>query len=179
MREIRKITCSNGEKITLRPALADDAQALIDAVRSTAEERSYVLMEAYGKDTESQKKYIEQFDRSRNLLLVAVSGTTVIGSLAGLETQRFQGVEEVRSLSLGIHIVRECRGRGVGAALLRYAIQWAKEHGYKRLEADIFTTNKRSLNLFSKSGFREESCKVRKIRVGNQQIHEVILTKKL
>jgi RimJ/RimL family protein N-acetyltransferase len=78
-----------------------------------------------------------------------------------------------------VHIVREWRGRGIGSAMLRYAVRWAREHEYQRLEADIFTTNERSLHLFNKSGFREEACRRRSVQVGVQRINEVILTKSL
>jgi RimJ/RimL family protein N-acetyltransferase len=58
-------------------------------------------------------------------------------------------------------------------------VRWAKDHDYRRLEADIFTTNERSLHLFNKSGFREEACRRRSVQVGVQRINEVILTKSL
>ncbi|GAB4482898.1 MAG: GNAT family N-acetyltransferase [Thermodesulfovibrionales bacterium] len=179
MKEIRTFTCRIGEKITLRPAQPEDAASIIDAVRSTSEERSYVLMDAYGKDVDSERKYIEQFDRCCNLLLVAEGRDGVIGSLAALEAERYEGTKKVMALSVGLHLRRECRGHGIGSAMLRYALQWGREHGYKRIEADIFTTNKQSLRLFSKAGFKEEPGRTRTIQVGMRQIHEVLLVKKL
>lgn len=179
MKEIRTFICKIGEKITLRPAQPEDAASIIDAVRSTSEERSYVLMDAYGMDVDSERKYIEQFDRSRSLLLVAEGRDGVIGSLAALEADRFEGTKKIKGLSIGLHLLRECRGHGIGSAMLRYTLQWAGEHGYKRVEADIFTTNKQSLHLFSKIGFREEPGRQRTIQVGMRQIQEVLLVKKI
>jgi RimJ/RimL family protein N-acetyltransferase len=75
--------------------------------------------------------------------------------------------------------VRDWRGRGIGSAMLRYGMRWAKEHGYRRLEADIFTTNKRSFHLFKKAGFQEDTCRRRSVQVGVQQINEAILARTL
>jgi RimJ/RimL family protein N-acetyltransferase len=177
MREVLTYTLSDATKITLRPARPDDADAIIAAVRSTAQERSYVLMEIYGKDAATQRAYIERLDREHNLFIVATAGGEVVGILALLDFLLCSTPEP--GLSVGVHIVRDWRGRGIGSALLRYAMRWAKEHGYPRLEADIFTTNERSLHLFEKAGFREDACRRRSIQVGVRQINEIILAKSL
>lgn len=61
--------------------------------------------------------------------------------------------------------------------MLEYTDEWAREHGFRKLEASVFTTNKRSLNLFRKSGFSQECTKVKRIRVGNEFIDEVCIGK--
>ena len=65
------------------------------------------------------------------------------------------------TLAAGVHLVREWRGRGIGSASCATRLRWAEEHEYHRIEADIFTTNERSLHLFRKAGFREEPRKRR------------------
>jgi len=40
--------------------------------------------------------------------------------------------------------------------MLNYAVDWAKKREFKKLEANIFTTNKKSLHLFERAGFVEE-----------------------
>lgn len=177
MRETLTYRLADTTRITVRPARPDDAAAIIAAVRSSSQERSYVLMEIYGKDAASQRAVIEHLDRAHNLFLVATANEQVVGILALLDSLLCSSPEP--ALSVGVHIVREWRGRGIGSALLRYALRWAKEHGYRRLEADIFTTNERSVHLFAKAGFREETCRRRSVQVGVQKISEVILSKTL
>jgi len=168
---------SDATKITLRPARPDDAAAIITAVRSSAQERSYVLMEVYGKDAASQRAYIERLDSKHNLFLVATAQEQVVGILALLDFLVCSA--PAPCLSVGVHIVRDWRGRGIGSAMLRYALRWAEEHDYRRLEADIFTTNERSVRVFNKAGFREVTCRRRSVQVGVQQINEVILARDL
>jgi RimJ/RimL family protein N-acetyltransferase len=177
MREVVSYRLADDTRITLRPARPEDAAAIIAAVRSSAQERSYVLMEVYGKDAAAQRAYIERLDREHNLFLVALADGQVVGILALLDTLLCSTPEP--ALSVGVHIVRDWRGRGIGSALLRYATRFAEEHGYRRLEADIFTTNERSLHVFKKSGFHEDACRRRTVQVGVQQISEVILAKSL
>lgn len=177
MREVLTYTLADATRITLRPARPDDAAAIIAAVRSASEERSYVLMEIYGKDAEAQRAYIERLDCEHNLFLVATAAGQIIGILALLDFLLCSTPEP--ALAVGLHIVRDWRGRGIGSAMLRYAMRWAKDHDYRRLEADIFTTNERSLHLFEKAGFREDACRRRSVQVGVRQINEVILAKSL
>ncbi len=177
MREVLAYRLPDDTKITLRPARQEDAAAIISAVRSSSQERSYVLMEIYGKDAAAQQEYIERLDPDHNLFLVATAGDQVIGILALIDT--LLCTTPMPALAVGIHLVRQWRGRGIGSAMLRYAIRWAREHGYRRLEADIFTTNERSIHLFNKAGFREETCRRRSVQVGVQRINEVILARTL
>jgi RimJ/RimL family protein N-acetyltransferase len=177
MREVLTYRLPDDTQVTLRPARPDDAPAIIAAVRSTAEERSYVLMEVYGKDAEAQREYIEHLDTAHNLFLVATVGSEVVGILALIDTLICS--TPLPALAVGVHLVQRWRGRGIGSAMLRYALRWAKEHEYQRLEADIFTTNKRSVHLFDKAGFREVQCRRRSVQVGAQQINEVVLEKLL
>ncbi|HWR98725.1 MAG TPA: GNAT family N-acetyltransferase [Candidatus Methanoperedens sp.] len=177
MREVLTYRLSDGTKITLRPATPDDAAGIIAAVRSRSDERSYVLMEIYGKDAATERAYLERLDRSRNLFLVATVDDAIVGILALLDRPLCSGATD--SLAAGVHLLREWRGRGIGSALLRYAVRWAVTHGFKRIEADIFTANERSLHLFRKSQFREEPCHRRSVQVGAREISEVILTRRL
>ena len=173
MEEVRTFTAKNGERIILRPAVPGDAAEIINTVGSTSLERSYILMEHFGHDEESKKRYITTMDRDHNLLLVAVAGTTVIGSLAALQAERGERPHTAHVLNTGLHIMQHYRGLGIGSEMLRYMIEWAKEHGFKKISARIFTINKRSLNLFRHSGFVEEGLRKKQIRIGTDFIDEV------
>lgn len=177
MREILTYRLPDATQVTLRPALPGDAAGIIAAVRSRSDERSYVLMEIYGKDAAAERAYLEQLDRERNLFLVAVVDGAVVGVLALLDMPLCSARGD--AVAAGVHIVREWRGRGIGSAMLRYGVRWAVAHGFRRIEADIFTANDRSLHLFRKSQFHEEPCQRRSVQVGARKINEVVLTRRL
>jgi len=179
MQETWKFRAKNGEEIVLRAALPEDAGDIINTLKSTSFERSYVLMEQYGKNPVSEREYISGLDRQKNLLLVALAGSMVVGSLAGLQADGGQRPQTAHVLKVGLHLTETCRGLGIGSEMLKYATEWAEGHGFKKMEASIFTTNKRSLHLFGRAGFDEECKKRKQFRVGNEFIDEVCMGKLL
>lgn len=177
MQEVQTFPAKNNEEITLRPAVPKDSGEIIKTLRSTSPERSYVLMEQYGKDSEAESEYIGKMDPKKNLFLVAVARDEVVGSLAALQADGGHRPETAHVLNIGLHLVESFRGLGIGSRMLDYTIEWAREHGFKKLEASIFTTNKRSLNLFRKAGFMEECMKLKKFRIGRDYIDEACVGK--
>ena len=179
MEMIKKFAAKNGAEITIRPAKTDDSCAIIDTVRSNANERSYVLMEHYGMDADSEREYIGHLDAAKNLLIVAEAGGDVVGCLAALQADNGKRPETAHLLHLGLHLREAYRGQGIGTHMLDYAVAWAVEKGFKKLEANIFTTNKHSLGMFTKAGFVEEGVRKNRIQVGRELINEVLMGKVL
>ena len=179
MQMIVTFIAKDGSEIMIRPAQPDDSCAIIDTVRSNANERSYVLMEQYGKDSASEREYINGLDSTRNLLIVASLSDEVVGCLAALQADAGMRPETAHILHIGLHLKEKFRGLGIGANLLNYSIKWATELGYKKLEANIFTTNQRSLSMFKKAGFVEEGVRQNRIRMGRDFISEVLMGKVL
>ena len=177
MREVLTYRLPDATQVTLRPATPDDAAAIIAAVRSRSEERSYVLMDIYGKDAAAERAYLERLDREPEPLPRRDRGDAVVGLLALLDMPLCS--ESPETLAAGVHLVaRVARPRHrLGAAALRPALGGGAR--LPRVAADIFTTNERSLHLFRKAGFREEACRRRAVRVGVQQINEIILARSL
>ena len=179
MQTVRKVLAKDGREVSIRPAQPEDSCAIIDTVRSNANERSYILMEHYGKDLAAEREYISELDTAKNLLIVAAMGGEAIGCLAALQADNGRREETAHILHVGLHLREAFRGQGIGSNLLAYAIEWAVEKGYKKLEANIFTTNKQSLGMFRKAGFAEEGVRKNRIQVGRELIDEVLMGKVL
>ena len=180
MEEIQRFLNRNGEEITLRPAEPDDAESIIKALKSFAPERSYVLMEQFGKGVDAEREYISKLSRNNNLLLVGVAGDNqVIGILEAIQSDGGQRPETAHVLNIGLHLIEAFRGFGIGSRMLQYTEEWAREHKFRELETSVFTTNKRSLNLFRKAGFLNECTKAKRIRIGNEFVDEVSICRRL
>ncbi len=177
MEQIKKFSAKNGAEVTIRPALPDDSCAILSTVRSNAMERSYVLMEQYGKDDASEREYITGLESAKNLLIVSVIDNIPVGCLAALQADAGMRPETNHIVHVGLHIRESFRGLGIGPKLLDYSIEWAREKEFKKLEANIFTTNKRSLSMFKKAGFVEEGVRQNRIRMGSDFISEVLMGK--
>lgn len=58
--------------------------------------------------------------------------------------------------SLGMGVVSEYRGQGVGTQLLQAALKQAQEFGLEKVELNVYTTNTNAIALYKKLGFKEE-----------------------
>jgi RimJ/RimL family protein N-acetyltransferase len=66
---------------------------------------------------------------------------------------------------LGMGVIPEYRGRGIGGALIAAALQAAKEKGLTRIELTVRTDNEPARKLYEKFGFLHEGLLRRHLRV--------------
>jgi RimJ/RimL family protein N-acetyltransferase len=177
METVLKFSARNGSEITLRPATPDDAAGIIKTLKSPAQERSYVLTEQVGKSIQSERNYLSLLNTQRNLMLAATSDDEVVGVLAIMQAEEGRMKEPLKAGHIGLHIAEAFRGLGIGTHMLDYAVEWAVEHGFKILDACIFTSNMVSLGIFEKAGFKEECGKTRTVRFGRECVAEVYVVK--
>jgi RimJ/RimL family protein N-acetyltransferase len=177
MELVTQFICQNGQEITLRPAVPEDASEIIETINSVALERSYILTEQFKKTELEEKQYIAEMDTTKNLLLVAVADGKVIGGLGAHQASSGRHFKNAHVCEIGLHLIKPYREQGIGAKMLEYALEWARDYGYKKLDACIFTSNKRSLYLFRKFGFVVEGKRAKQFRIGNEYIDEVIMGK--
>ena len=62
---------------------------------------------------------------------------------------------------LGMGLLPDYRGRGIGMRLLRVAIGEARAAGFERIELSVYAANARALALYRKAGFAHEGTRVR------------------
>lgn len=58
--------------------------------------------------------------------------------------------------SLGMGLLAEYRGRGLGSLLLKATLQHAQKFGLEKVELDVYTSNLTALALYKKFGFEQE-----------------------
>ncbi|WP_418318909.1 N-acetyltransferase family protein [Piscinibacter sakaiensis] len=79
------------------------------------------------------------------------------------ESRRHVGV-------LGIGLAKECRGRGLGGALLRAAIDAAWARGLTRIELTVREDNGNARRLYEKAGFLHEGIHRRSFLVNGRYV---------
>lgn len=67
--------------------------------------------------------------------------------------------------SLGMGLLPEARGKGVGTQLLKSVLDQAKTFGLEKVELNVYTSNKPAIALYKKLGFEQEGLikKYRKV----------------
>ena len=76
---------------------------------------------------------------------------------------------------LGMGLLREVRGRGVGRRLADVAIAAAKAQGAERIELEVFASNTRAIALYEKLGFVREGVKQRARKLDGEYDDVVVM----
>jgi ribosomal protein S18 acetylase RimI-like enzyme len=70
---------------------------------------------------------------------------------------------------------RGWRGRGVGSALIRAAISWARDRGLHKLCLEVFAHNTAAIALYRKYGFVEEGRRTGQYRRASGELWDSIV----
>ena len=174
---------SRGEVVIIRPARPEDAEGIVDSINQVGREKIHLLVEEFPLSVEEEREYLEGLDRDRNLFLVVVSGGQATGEgriVGGVGVFQDRGGRSPKTRHLcgvGLHLIREYRGQGIGTRLLELAVEWARQQGYLKMDASIFSTNAASLALFRKLGFVEEGRRRCQFLVEGGFVDEVLVGK--
>jgi ribosomal protein S18 acetylase RimI-like enzyme len=127
----------------------DDFRAALDSV---ARERRYLAM-LEAPPIEELAKFVKESIAAGAPVMVAISDEKLVGWCDVLRkprpTQRHTGV-------LGMGVMADYRGRGIGKALMAAALAAAKEKGFTRIELTVRVDNPRAKRLYEQFGFVEE-----------------------
>jgi len=106
-------------------------------------------------------RIVESLDRDTRddtLVLVAVVDDVIVGE-ASVQRLKPTFTRHVGVFSIEVHPAEQ--RRGIGRALLRECIQWAKARGIERLELYTRQDNDRARALYESEGFNLESVRAR------------------
>ena len=78
---------------------------------------------------------------------------------------------------LGIAVLPQFRGVGIGSALLDSALEVALQKGFKKVNLSVFSTNKTAMNLYKKFGFKKVGKKKKQFYLHGKYIDEIIMEK--
>lgn len=122
------------------------------AVDSVARERKYLAF-LEGPPIHTTKSFIQNNINDGWPHFVALSEKKIIGwcDITSLDRPVFAHVG-----SLGMGVLAPYRGQGIGAALIKIALQAAKAKGLTRIELTVRENNKPAIALYEKFGFITE-----------------------
>jgi L-amino acid N-acyltransferase YncA len=151
-------------EFVVRAARAADARAMAEIFAEVAQERTGIAAEPPVDVDERAARFARSADQS----VVAVAGGHVIGTLQVEVSAHGFG-------ELGMLVVRDWRGRGVGRALLQAAIDWARGQRLHKLCLEVFADNEAAIALYRSCGFVEEGRRIRQYRRANGELWDSIV----
>lgn len=156
----KTFTLKDGRKAVLRNARESDAQGLYDYLLKSAEETHFILREPEDccmYSVEGEISFINKsLENPYQLMLVC----DVDGVIAGNCQIDFYGnIKLHHRASIGIALIKEYWGLGIGSKMFDAMIQAARDYGgITRLNLDVAEENERALALYKKFGF-EVMCR--------------------
>jgi len=168
-----------GAPASIRVAVPRDAAALLELKRRLDHQTSFMMFEPGERDSSvaDLARELEHAAASDNsVVLVAELDGGLDGELAGYV--ELTGGAHRRSRATAyvvIGVLARAAGRGIGAALLRSAREWAAAHGLHRLELTVMAHNSRAIRLYERMGFRVEGRRVECLLVDGQFVDELTM----
>jgi len=153
----RTVTLKNGNILTIRTPVIEDAQTLVDYINQVSAESDNLSFGAGEAPftKEQEIKYITslQIDPHKIMAMGEIDGEVIaVSDISAPPLPRLRHAGE-----LGISVVKKYWNIGVGKALLEYLIDWAKTEGkLKKVNLHVKESNDSGIHLYEKIGFVEE-----------------------
>jgi len=155
---IERVPLPEGIDLTIRPIRPEDAQMEQDFVRGLSEQTKYFrFMQAIKELTPDMLVRFTQIDYDREMALIGVIEED--GQDIQVGVARYMSRPGGDSCEFAIVVSDHCRGRGVGARLMRSLMQNARDLGLRIMEGEVLTANTRMLALMKSLGFRIQTDK--------------------
>ncbi|HIQ95081.1 MAG TPA: GNAT family N-acetyltransferase [Candidatus Limivivens merdigallinarum] len=173
--EETQLSLKDGRKAVLKNPMPEDAEAVLFHMKQTAGETDFLVRypEEIHLTVEEEKEFLEDFreDAGRLFLtawldgeMVAVTSLTPVG---GQYKYRHRG-------SFGISIQKKAWGLGLGSAMAREILKYAKELGFTQVELGVDEENLTARHVYEKLGFVETGRIPRAFRLKDGSYHNEI-----
>ena len=163
----KTFTARSGQEFVVRSAQSEDAAALLAYIRPVAQETEFFVLEPdeFPATQEQERKWIQDhLDDPGKIVLLAETAGAIIGNVS-FENGPYRRI--AHRGSLGIAVVGEWRGRGVGTALLQTLLEWAEASPLiEKVGLEVFATNETAIRLYKRLGFVEEGRRFKDIKRG-------------
>ena len=156
MKYNQKMLLKNGKEALLRNGDKADGKEIFEVFNQTHAETDYLLSypDENSYDPEQEAQFLSDKTNSPNEIEIVAIVDGKIAGTAGIEAVGKKFKLKHRA-ELGISILKEYWGLGLGKALMNACIQCAKEAGYTQLELNVVADNERALVLYKSLGFKE------------------------
>ena len=156
MKYNKTIALKNGKSCRIRNGLESDGGAVFECFNLAHGETDYMLTYSDENSFDPTKEgvFLKQKTESENEIeLVAEVDGKIVG-IAGI-TAVGAKYKVCHRAELGISVIKEFWGLGIGRALVAACIECARAAGYIQLELSVVAENERAISLYESFGFTE------------------------
>lgn len=169
------VKLKNGEEVLIREASIDDAEELIKAAKSYLRTSDYLCSyeDEFDPMIAEEINWIKSHQNANSLLLIATRENEILATFnaTGFQNRRMRHVAV-----LGISILEEWRGLGLGSLLFENLIGWAKDNPFLEiLVLETFSDNADALKLYKKFGFEIDGVRKNYFKGGKNKYSDNVL----
>jgi RimJ/RimL family protein N-acetyltransferase len=143
--------------VVIRPITLADVEQFQRVTDAVMRERRFLAF-VEGFPLEEAAAFVARNLRLGNPHLVADDNGRVVG---WCDIRRETIPVYAHTGHLGMGLLPDYRGKGIGMRLLRAAIDEARAAGFERIELSVYGRNARAAELYRKAGFVHEGTRVR------------------
>lgn len=172
-----KVTLKNSKELCIRTPIAEDTTKAVEYLNAVFADDSFFLTTAEEAKEfqipEKQHERIEKFLQDDNKLLVITVADGRIVSMSHVECGAKRRTQHVAYM--GISILPDYRGNGLGTEIMQVMIDWATEHPLiEKLSLEVWSNNAPAIGLYEKMGFIEEGRKVRQLKYADGSYDDMV-----
>ena len=182
----KRFYISDGTPVTLRPVQPNDLDKLLVYINSLVQEKQQ------DKRTRLFTGFEDKFSRrmeSRYLdeTLAGIQSGKIINLAAEIdgrivangEIERGSYKETEHYGRLGLTIIPEFRGRGLGREMVRALLREARRRRLKRVQVEFLATNSAAVRTYRKAGFKKAGLLPGKVFRNGELIDSLIMVRNL
>ncbi len=160
--------------LVVRRAAPGDAAALAALARAVvAEPEGWLIADEAWRDAGEERRYLKALrGHPHAAVFVAVAADEIVGRLS---VSRDPHPASAHVADLGLMVAASHRRRGVGTALIRQAVAWAREFGVRKLELHVFPHNAPAIALYERLGFEREGYRRRHYRRRDGYVDAILM----
>jgi RimJ/RimL family protein N-acetyltransferase len=159
-------------EIRIVPTGEEHVEGFNRAVDAVARERRWIGF-TEGPPLEASRAFVEHVVAGGGVHLVAVDGSGAVVGWCDVERHGREGFRHAGRLGIGM--LPEARGRGLGRRLVTAALDAARARGMERVELEVFASNTRAVALYESLGFVPEGLKRRARKLDGRYDDDVIM----
>ena len=144
-------------RVTLVPLESSHLESYNACVSFVAQERRYIGI-VHAPSMNETRAFTESVQAAGGHEMLAVKDDRVIGWCV---TTPESGEGFTHLAHIGMGLLPDYRGRGIGRRMLDDALSWAWGSGFERLELSVFSDNYVAIRLYLSAGFVEEGVRRR------------------
>ncbi len=158
-------TLKNGQKLLVRSPKIEDAQGLIDQMKTVDCETKFLSREPgeFSFTLEQEEDFIRNTLKNKymSFFIGEVDGEIIANCAVGLVMSNRRYLHRA---TMGIAILKKYWKNGIGKIMMQECINWCKNNGVEQLELDVVTENERAKSMYESLGFQIHGTKKRALK---------------